>query len=57
LQEWVKAGIKNDQVLNHKDPYRFAAGCHRKISANKVKIVTPDKKKTRKRVITRRFNA
>jgi hypothetical protein len=57
LQEWVKAGIKNDQVLNHKDPYRFAAGCHRKISANKVQIVTPDKKKTRKRVITRRFNA
>jgi hypothetical protein len=75
-QEWVKAGIKNDQVINHlaatichpdveaqptfkqifahihgyrtflgpdKDPYQVAKGPHGAISANKVKVVTPDK--------------
>jgi len=76
LREWVKAGIKNDQVMNHlaaticrpdveaqptfekifthvrgyltfqgpnKDPYRVAKGPHGTISANKVKVVMPDK--------------
>jgi hypothetical protein len=77
LREWVKAGIKNDQVLNHlaaticrpdveiqptfeqifahvrgyltflghdKDPYRIASSSHGKISANKVRILTPERK-------------
>jgi hypothetical protein len=81
LREWVKAGIKNDQVLNHlaaticrpdvaaqptfeqifahvrgyltflgpdKDPYKVATGFHGKISANKVRIVTPDKNEDKK---------
>lgn len=76
LREWVKAGIKNDQVINHlaaticrpdvaaqptfeqifahirgyltflgpdKDPYKVATGPHGAISANKAKVVTPDK--------------
>ena len=81
MREWVKAGIKNDQVLNHlaaticrpdvaaqptfeqifahvrgyltflgpdKDPYKVATGFHGKISANKVRIVTPDKNEDKK---------
>jgi hypothetical protein len=76
LREWGKAGIKNDQVINHlaatichhdvatqptfeqifahvrgyltflgpdKDPYRVAKGPNGPISANKAKVVTPDK--------------
>jgi hypothetical protein len=76
LQEWVKAGIKKDQVINYlattichhdiavqptfeqifahvrgyltflgpdKDPYRVAKGSNCPISANKAKVVTPDK--------------
>ena len=76
LREWVKAGIKNDQVINHlaatirrhevatqptfeqifahvrgyltflgpdKDPYRVAKGPNGPISANKAKVVTPEK--------------
>jgi hypothetical protein len=77
----VKAGIKNEQVINHlaaticrhdvatqlyfeqifahvrgyhtflgpdKDPYRVAKGQHGPISANKAKVVTPDKNENEK---------
>jgi hypothetical protein len=77
LREWVKAGIKNDQVLNHlaaticrpdvaiqptfeqifahvrgyltflghdKDPYRILSSSCGKISANKARVLTPDRK-------------
>ncbi len=47
LREWVKAGIKNDQVINHlaaticrPDVIKGPSGT---ISANKVNIVTPEK--------------
>jgi hypothetical protein len=77
LREWVKAGIENDQVLNHlaaticrpdvavqptfeqifahvrgyltflghnKDPYKVATSSHGKISANKARVLSPERK-------------